>query len=171
MPFRSTFRIPQLIWLLLLTTVGNLLVFVPALPAQTPKIVQREKNTYPNSTWALSRKGNLLISSSTSGTIPHTWNNGKFVTSSQMIGQVAYDLMCFSDESDVFLVSTSPKISEQSRSLQNETANGQANPFQTETPSKSNIANSRPPRRRSGPASTPQPCEVKLYRNASKTSR
>ena len=170
MRFHWTFRIPQLIWLLLLTLAGNFMVVVRELPAQSPKIVQREKNTYLNSNWALSRKGNLLISSSTTGTIPHVWNNGKFVTSTQQVDRTAHDLMCFSDDGDVFLVSSSPNISEQNRSLRNETAIDQASPFQAKAPSDKNIANSRSSRARRGPAPTSQPCEVKLYRNSSKTS-
>ncbi|MBX3418243.1 MAG: hypothetical protein KF851_11620 [Pirellulaceae bacterium] len=98
---------------LFIQAVTLLLVLVnleqTGLAQKTPAVIQRERNPFPNGQWAMSNKGQVLISSNAQGTIPHLWTSNQYVTN-PALDKKTYDFLAFSQNTDLFIVAQSAPL-------------------------------------------------------------
>ncbi|MEQ1903647.1 MAG: hypothetical protein ABL888_05655 [Pirellulaceae bacterium] len=88
----------------LLATSGS-----SAFAQKSPTVIQRERNPFPGGKWAISNRGDILISSNKDGTLPHLWTANKYVTNKSLDSRT-FDYLKFSEQSDIFLIAQSEPL-------------------------------------------------------------
>lgn len=101
---RKSLRAIGYVWLAILA--GQ---WLPAQLVKAPTVVQRERNPFPNSAWAISNRGQLLISSNSEGTFPHLWTANRFVTNPPL-DSTTFDYVNYVRDTDTLVVASAETL-------------------------------------------------------------